>query len=236
MLDESKFYPPKTMSAAERLWWYSRYFDVVQVNSSFYAIPPPETTKLWMARTEPGFLFNVKGYGLLTGHDVDVARLPGRAQGAAACRPAKQAGRAHPESRIWEGGARLGPEGASHGAEPLRDADKLGYVLFQLSPWVTFADEALEHLVWLRRALPHTIVAVEFRSRSWFGERTGETLRFLRDHGLTYVSIDGPRSRASVPSIPALTTETAVFAVWPQRAGFLKQVQGKSPTVAEKYD
>jgi hypothetical protein len=31
MLQEGHFYPYKTMSAEERLWWYSRHFDVVSV-------------------------------------------------------------------------------------------------------------------------------------------------------------------------------------------------------------
>jgi uncharacterized protein YecE (DUF72 family) len=35
MLEEGEIYPRKTMTAEERLWWCSRYFDVVEVNSSF---------------------------------------------------------------------------------------------------------------------------------------------------------------------------------------------------------
>ena len=31
MLQEGHFYPYKTMSAEERLWWYSRHFGVVSV-------------------------------------------------------------------------------------------------------------------------------------------------------------------------------------------------------------
>jgi uncharacterized protein YecE (DUF72 family) len=81
------------------------------------------------------------------------------------------------------------------------------------------------------------VVAVEFRNRSWFGEHTEETLRFLKEQGLTYVSIDGPRSRATVPSLPALTSPTAVFRLHGRNfEGHLKQLQGNSPTVAEKYD
>jgi uncharacterized protein YecE (DUF72 family) len=76
MLEEGEFYPRKTMTAEERLWWYSRFFDVVEVNSSFYAIPSADTAALWAGRTPAGFLFNVKAYGLLTGHHLDVARLP----------------------------------------------------------------------------------------------------------------------------------------------------------------
>src|SRR5262249_14013601 len=76
MLKEGHFYPVKTMTAEERLWWYSQYFDVVKVNSSFYAIPSADTAASWAARTPPEFLFNVKAFGLLTGHHVDAARLP----------------------------------------------------------------------------------------------------------------------------------------------------------------
>src|SRR5205814_2151392 len=114
---------------------------------------------------------------------------------------------------------------------PLRQANKLGYVLFQLAPWMTFSEETQAYLATLPRELPGTVVAVEFRHRSWFGARADDTLRFLAAHGLSYVSIDGPRSRATVPSLPALTTPTAVFRLHGRNfEGFLKQVQGKAPT------
>jgi uncharacterized protein YecE (DUF72 family) len=102
---------------------------------------------------------------------------------------------------------------------------------------MTFTDETLTYLSTLRNELPNVVIAVEFRNRSWFGERTDETLRFLAEHGLTYVSIDGPRSRASVPSLPALTSPAAVFRLHGQNfKGLLAQLQGKAQTVAEKYD
>jgi uncharacterized protein YecE (DUF72 family) len=235
MLEEGEFYPFKTMSAEERLWWYSRYFDTVEVNSSFYAIPSVETARSWVARTEPGFLFSVKAFGLLTGHHVDVARLPEplkKMLPRGARRQQRVASSAlGAEARAWS-------VAAFHEAlEPLREAGKLGYVLFQLAPWVKFSDEWLEYLGSLPGELPSTAVAVELRNRSWFGANTDQTLRFLHDHGLTYVSIDGPRSRATVPSLSALTSPTAVFRLHGRNfAGHLKQLQGKKPTVAEKYD
>ena len=237
MLEEGQFYPRKTMAPEERLWWYARYFDAVEVNSSFYAIPSVETTRAWVKRTPPGFLFNVKAYGLLTGHHLDAARLPEelRAMLPPTVRM-KRTGRlpsgAFPaQARTWA------LRTLRTALMPLRKADKLGYVLFQLAPWIKYSDEALAGLASLSRALPKMVLAVEFRNRSWFGERMDETLAFLRDHGLTYVSIDGPRTRAAVPSLPALTTETAVFRLHGRNfAGLIKQLQGKSPTVAEKYD
>jgi uncharacterized protein YecE (DUF72 family) len=236
MLAEGQFYPRKTMTAEERLWWYAQYFDVVEVNSSFYAIPSVETAKGWVQRTPPAFLFNVKAYGLLTGHHLDAVRLPDdlRAMLPRSQR-AKRTGRIlngafSPEARRWA------LRELRKSLRPLRDAAKLGYVLFQLAPWVKRTDEARDALASLPRGLPGATIAVEFRHRSWFGEHTDETLAFLRDHGLTYVTIDAPRSRATVPSVPALTTGTAVFRLHGRNfEGFVKQLQGKAPTVAEKY-
>jgi integrase len=48
LLEEGHFYPYKTMTAEEQLWWYARYFDVVEVNNSFYAI-------LSFAKTSPAW-------------------------------------------------------------------------------------------------------------------------------------------------------------------------------------
>ena len=235
MLAEGQFYPRKTMTAEDRLWWYSRYFDVVEVNSSVYAIPSIDTTKLWVERTPTGFLFNVKAYGLLTGHHVDTSRTPEALQTLLSRRLRKKASITASDlpsdARAWAFGE-LRPVLA-----PLADAGKLGYVLFQLAPWVKASDEARADLAGIPKQLPGIVIAVEFRHRSWFGMRTDDTLRFLRDHGLGYVSIDGPRSRATVPSLPALTCATAVFRLHGRNiTGFLKQVQGKAPTVAEKYD
>jgi uncharacterized protein YecE (DUF72 family) len=237
MLEEGEFYPRKTMTAEERLWWYSRYFDVVEVNSSFYAIPSPETAETWVKRTPPGFLFNVKAYGLLTGHHLDAARLPDALRKLL---PAdvrhRKAGRI-PAGVVTDDARAWSFEATRTALAPLQRENKLGYVLFQLAPWVKFSDETLEYLGRIPRALPDAVVAVEFRNRSWFGPHTDATLTFLAERGIAYVSIDGPRTRGAVPSLPALTAPTGVFRLHGRNfKGWLAQVQGKSPTVAQKYD
>src|SRR5215475_9256305 len=75
MIDEGVFYPIKSMKAEERLWWYSRFFDCVEVNSTFYAPLSADNAVRWVARTPPGFVFSVKAYALLTGHHLDASRL-----------------------------------------------------------------------------------------------------------------------------------------------------------------
>ena len=32
------------------LWWYSRFFDVVELNNSFYAVPSEDTVHAWVKR------------------------------------------------------------------------------------------------------------------------------------------------------------------------------------------
>jgi uncharacterized protein YecE (DUF72 family) len=168
---------------------------------------------------------------------VDAARLPdGLRRLLAAGHRVKKAGRL-PASAITEEARAWAFEAMQAALAPIREADKLGYVLFQLAPWVKFGDEAMDHLTRIPGALPNTVVAVEFRNRSWFGAHTDETLTFLADHGLAYVSIDGPRTRGAVPSLPALTAPTAVFRLHGRNfKGWLQQVQGKAPAVSEKYD
>ncbi len=52
-------YPPRT---PRRQWlhWYSRTFNAVEGNSTFYAIPSVETTRRWAEQTAVGFRFCLK--------------------------------------------------------------------------------------------------------------------------------------------------------------------------------
>ena len=53
------FYPRGTR-ASDYLRFYSRVFDSVEVDSSFYAVPAPSTIDGWTRRTEPDFTFSLK--------------------------------------------------------------------------------------------------------------------------------------------------------------------------------
>jgi uncharacterized protein YecE (DUF72 family) len=53
------FYPRGTRAAA-MLEVYSRAFETVEVDSTFYAIPPLQTFENWRRRTPPGFTFSLK--------------------------------------------------------------------------------------------------------------------------------------------------------------------------------
>ena len=64
------------MSAEARLRHYASVFDVVEVNSSYYAIPDVRNTVRWVERTPPEFVFHVKAYALLTGHHPRAETVP----------------------------------------------------------------------------------------------------------------------------------------------------------------
>src|SRR3954471_14942943 len=53
------FYPSGTRPA-DYLTVYSRAYDTVEVDSTFYAIPPVKTVRGWYDRTPPGFVFALK--------------------------------------------------------------------------------------------------------------------------------------------------------------------------------
>ncbi|HEX2092224.1 MAG TPA: DUF72 domain-containing protein [Longimicrobiaceae bacterium] len=53
------FYPEGTRPA-EFLGTYARAFDTVEVDSTFYAVPPSRTVRGWAERTPPGFVLALK--------------------------------------------------------------------------------------------------------------------------------------------------------------------------------
>jgi uncharacterized protein YecE (DUF72 family) len=225
------------MTADARLRFYARFFDTVEVNSAFYAIPAARNVARWAERTPPGFVFSVKAYALLTGHHPRAETLPDEVQAMLPARPARtHRGEIHASSlppaaidatfRLFR--AALGP---------LEDAGKLGYVLFQFAPWIRFARERLAYIEELPARLPGWKLALEFRDRSWFPDHADETLAVLRRAGLAHVIVDAPRAAHAVPRIVTRTAGPAVFRLHGRNAeGWLRQLRGEQPAVREKYD
>ena len=59
------FYPPK-WPASKMLAYYFERFDTVEINNSFYRLPPESAVTGWREATPPGFCFAVKGSRFLT--------------------------------------------------------------------------------------------------------------------------------------------------------------------------
>ena len=71
---------PKGMPAADRLAWYAEQFEMVEVNSTFYAVPDPRMVERWCRSTPDGFIFDVKLHQLLSRHSTKVKLLPPKLQ------------------------------------------------------------------------------------------------------------------------------------------------------------
>jgi uncharacterized protein YecE (DUF72 family) len=96
--------------------------------------------------------------------------------------------------------------------EPLELSGKLRGVLLQYHPRFTKTREALAELERAPARLAPLVPLVEFRHRSWMEEdERADTLGFLERHGLAYVSVDSPRTRASnvMPRVAAATHPVA---------------------------
>ena len=76
LVDSGKFYPPDVTSPEARLRYYASQFPMVEVDSSYYAMPLPVTTQQWAERTPDDFTFNVKAFRLFTGHQAQPRVFP----------------------------------------------------------------------------------------------------------------------------------------------------------------
>jgi uncharacterized protein YecE (DUF72 family) len=55
---------------------YAEHFNLVEVNSTFYAVPDLKVVKRWCAETPEDFVFDVKLHRLFSRHSTQVKLLP----------------------------------------------------------------------------------------------------------------------------------------------------------------
>jgi uncharacterized protein YecE (DUF72 family) len=204
----SGWYPPEADNPEQRLRYYARQFPLVEVDSSYYALPAERTAETWAARTPAGFTVNVKAFSLFTRHPTPVKALPADLREAA-----ERTGKA----RIYLKDA--DPEVVEQAwdrffaaLEPLREADKLGAILLQFPPWFPISRANKDYIVACAdRAAPRR-VCVEFRNRTWMTpDNQKETLEFLSSRQLPYVCVDMPQGYPnSIPPVVAATSDLAV--------------------------
>src|SRR5437868_14055325 len=129
----------KGMKAGERLAWYAQHFDMVEVNSTFYAVPDVRMVERWSATTPGNFVFDVKLHQLLSRHSAQAKLLPPELQRKA---ETNNKGRVSLTAKMEEAVIRA----FLQALEPLRRDDKLGALLLQLSPSFSPTKHRLEEL------------------------------------------------------------------------------------------
>jgi uncharacterized protein YecE (DUF72 family) len=204
LIDCGRFYPSDAKTPEARLRYYASQFRLVEVDSSYYALPASKTAQLWAERTPPGFVFDVKAFRLFTGHPAAPKALPADLRGAIAADAAKLYYRDLPDEIRAELWRRF-----REALEPLEKAGKLGAVLLQFAPWVIANREGFAQVRDAAEQLRGLRIASEFRNRSWFSEKARErVLAFEREQGLIHVVVDEPQGFASsVPPVWEATTE-----------------------------
>lgn len=158
---------------------YAQHFPVVELDTSFYALPATSSVHKWVQQVPAGFQFIIKAHQAMTFH----APLP--------------AGQSLRQLYMDFQASLL----------PLVAAGKLKCILFQFPPSFEATVQNINYLRVLKPWLGNLPVAVEFRHASWYQPGVVKSLvDFCRDLKLTLVAADEPHDTPkSVPFELAMT-------------------------------
>jgi len=165
------FYPAKPKNELEL---YSRVFNAVEVNSTFYRLLDPETARAWVAMTPKDFEFAIKVWQKFT--------HPGMF---------KKATGAEPEV------TQADYDDFKRGIHPIAEECKLACLLIQFSEWFACTPQHQDTLAGLLRQFQDYPVAVELRHASW-GEHSKETKALLAAFGAGWAYIDMPQFKETI--------------------------------------
>jgi uncharacterized protein YecE (DUF72 family) len=178
------FYP--TGEKVDELTYYSRFFNTVEINSTFYRPPEPKTAQSWANRVPEGFLFTVKLWQKFT-HPKMFEKTTGDAAAVS-----------HDDVNLF-----------LRGIEPLAKEGKLGVVLAQFPP--SFIND--EYGKGILRALAAHFgdyrLAVELRHKSWSDDLA--TAKLLQENRVSWVHIDEPKFSFSLAEDVPQTSDLAYF-------------------------
>src|SRR5436309_1471916 len=233
-LVDSGWYPPKAKKPEERLRFNADNFPIVEIDSTYYAIPQERNPEAWVERTPPEFTFDVKAYAPFTGHSATVKALAKElreALPAAVQEKANFYAKDLPTEVLNEVWRRF-----NETLLPLDSAGKLGIVLFQYPPWFGPRSDNREMILDAKERLGQYEMAVEIRNAMRTAEERGRerTLKFLADNEITYVCVDEPQGfKSSVPPVTEVTAPTALVRMHGHNTEmWTKRVK----TAAERFD
>jgi uncharacterized protein YecE (DUF72 family) len=219
---------PEGLPARDRLPYYAERFEAVEVNSTFYAVPAASTVKRWVDVTPDGFTFDIKVHKLLSRHSAACNSLP---------KDLREQARTTPRARVKltkKLEAALADR-LLEAVEPLVSADRFGAFLLQLSPGFSPHEHKLDELAPLLERLAPLPVAIEFRHRSWAGQkRVADTLGWLEAHGAAWVAVDAPEGK-SITIMPTLDAVTRPDVAYLRAHGRNAEGYVKGRSVAERF-
>lgn len=175
-------------AAREKLFDYSGHFPIVEVDTSFYAIPSNATVEKWCKDTPANFRFVVKAYQGMTGHLRDELPYETKNDMFNAFRECAQVFQKH---------------------------GKLAMLLVQFPPWFDCQGKNVQYIRYVKKQLASFPVAIEFRNQSWYSEKMKEkTLQFLKESELIHTVCDEPQAGSgSVPFVPIATNDKVLVRI-----------------------
>lgn len=149
---EGKVYPAVKPAGFDALSFLARFFDCIEVNSTFYAMPHSQRAERWaqVTRAHPAFRFVVKLHRSFT-HEPE------------------------PTSDAWSGAAHA----FNAGIEPLQRAKRLSSLLVQFPISFLYGKAEVRRLGRLRSLFPQVPLVLEVRHQSWFSLPALDTIRGL---------------------------------------------------------
>ena len=185
------FYPNTRIDELE---YYSRYFNAVEINSSFYRPPSPDVVIRWVRKVPADFMFTAKLWQKFT-HP----RMFEAASGA--------------DAAISVQDIDLFRESI----EPLARSGKLGAVLAQFPPSFVNDSQGQHRLMAVIRTFRQYRLAVELRHRSWSDDVN--TIRLLDENKVVWAHIDEPKFDFSISQDLPVTGDFAYFRFHGRNAG-----------------
>lgn len=159
---------------------YASHFPIVEVDTSFYAIPPIKNVEKWVKDTPSNFQFIVKAFQGMT---------------------------LHTRGEIPFSSRELMFEAFKESLKPFINSKKLAMVLFQFPPWFDCTKENVQYLRWCKQQMGNIPCALEFRHQSWFfQEYMDKTISFMKEEGWIHSICDEPD--AGMYSIPTVLKVT----------------------------
>jgi uncharacterized protein YecE (DUF72 family) len=236
LIDSKLFYPLSVKSSGDRLAFYATQFRLVEVDSTYYGIPKPESAEAWASQTPEGFVFDVKSFSLFTNHPTRPMNLPPdlRAELPADLK-AKNTLYVEqlPDELVDEAWDRF-----RAALEPLRAAGKLAAVFFQFPPWFLPSSRSLAYVELVQERMYGFQVAVEFRKPEWLDSRHRDgTLAFLRTRDIPFVAVDVPPGHAtSMPTEHEVTSSKLAVVRFHGRNHQTWDLRGVPPNVRFRWD
>lgn len=175
-------------AAKDKLFDYSGHFPVVELDTSFYAIPSISNVEKWCKDTPQNFQFVVKAYQGITGHLRDELPFETRNDMFNAFRAC---------------------------AKTFQNNGKLAMLLVQFPPWFDCKGENVQYIRYIKQQLTDFPVAIEFRNQTWYTpQMKGKTLQFLKEHELIHTICDEPQAGSgSIPFVPIATHDKVLVRI-----------------------